>query len=109
MVMNKYRDNPLEHLEVWLYESLNSDAIPDDVYKVLVNTIREQVQYHQEGLDKAKSLLSLVDRQGSEIKDVTHSSSDWKDFWEGKTPDSEFEDKLAKEGYEYTPHIPSRY
>ena len=105
MVMNKYKDNPLEHLEAWLYESLNSDAIPDDVYEVLINTIGEQVKYHQEGLTKAKSLLALVKGNGEEVKvkDVTNSPSDWKDFWEGKTPDDEFEEKLGKYGYEYAP------
>ena len=42
------------------------------------------------------------------VKDVTNSQSDWQDFWEGKTPDGEFEEKLGEYGYEYT-GIPSRY
>ena len=116
MVMNKYKDNPLEHLEAWLYESLNSDAIPDDVYEVLVNTIGEQVKYHQEGLDKAKNLLALVKGEEKKVEDVTNSPSDWQDFWEGKTPEDEFENKLGKYGYEYTPYddqkvpnLPERY
>ena len=108
MTTNKYKDNPLEHLEAWLYESLNSSAIPKDVYEVLVNTIQEQVEYHQEGLKKAKQLLSLVNGKESKVKDVTNSTSDWQDFWEGKTPDDQFEEKLGKYGYEYT-GIPSRY
>ena len=108
MTMNKYKDNPLEHLEAWLYESLNSNAIPKDVYEVLVNTIQEQVNYHQEGLEKAQKLLSLVNGKDSRVKDVTHSQDDWQDFWEGKTPDDEFEEKLGEYGYEYT-SIPSRY
>ena len=113
MTTNKYKDNPLEHLEAWLYESLNSSAIPKDVYEVLVNTIQEQVEYHQEGLKKAQLLLSLVNGKDvgvkdTGVKDVTRSTSDWQDFWEGKTPDDEFQDKLGKYGYEYTA-IPSRY
>ena len=108
MTTNKYKDNPLEHLEAWLYESLNSNAIPKDVYEVLLSTIQEQVKYHQEGLEKAQQLLSLVNGKDSGIKDVTNSQSDWQDFWEGKTPDGEFEEKLGEYGYEYT-GIPSRY
>ena len=108
MTTNKYKDNPLEHLEAWLYESLNSNAIPKDVYEVLLSTIQEQVKYHQEGLEKAHQLLSLVNGKDSGIKDVTNSQSDWQDFWEGKTPDGEFEEKLGEYGYEYT-GIPSRY
>ena len=108
MTMNKYKDNPLEHLEAWLYESLNSNAIPKEVYEVLLSTIQEQVKYHQEGLEKAQQLLSLVNGKDSGIKDVTNSQSDWQDFWEGKTPDGEFEEKLGEYGYEYT-GIPSRY
>ena len=42
------------------------------------------------------------------VKDVTNSQSDWQDFWDGKTPDGEFEGKLSEYGYEYT-SIPSRY
>ena len=108
MTTNKYKDNPLEHLEAWLYESLNSNAIPKDVYEVLLSTIQEQVKYHQEGLEKAQQLLSLVNGKDSGIKDVTNSQSDWQDFWEGKTPDDQFEEKLGQYGYEYT-GIPSRY
>ena len=108
MTTNKYKDNPLEHLEAWLYESLNSNAVPKDVYEVLLSTIQEQVKYHQEGLEKAQQLLSLVNGKDSGIKDVTNSQSDWQDFWEGKTPDGEFEEKLGEYGYEYT-GIPSRY
>ena len=108
MTTNKYKDNPLEHLEAWLYESLNSNAIPKDVYEVLLSTIQEQVKYHQEGLEKAQQLLSLVNGKDSGIKDVTNSQSDWQDFWEGKPPDGEFEEKLGEYGYEYT-GIPSRY
>ena len=108
MTTNKYKDNPLEHLEAWLYESLNSNAVPKDVYEVLLSTIQEQVKYHQEGLEKAQQLLSLVNGKDSGIKDVTNSHSDWQDFWEGKTPDGEFEEKLGEYGYEYT-GIPSRY
>ncbi len=108
MTTNKYKDNPLEHLEAWLYESLNSNAIPKDVYEVLVNTIQEQVKYHQEGLKKAQQLLLLVNGKSSGTKDVTNSQSDRQDFWEGKTPDDEFQEKLGEYGYEYT-NIPSRY
>ena len=108
MTMNKYKDNPLEHLEAWLYESLNSNAIPKDVYEVLLSTIQEQVKYHQEGLKKAQQLLSLVNGKDICVKDVTNSQSDWQDFWEGKTPDDQFEEKLGQYGYEYT-GIPSRY
>ena len=110
--MNKYRDNPLEHLEAWLYESLNSDAIPKDVYSVLVNTIKEQVEYHQDGLDKAKSLLALVNGNEEvptvDEEDLTHSQSDWKNYWEGRIPADQFEEKLKEYGYEYT-SIPDRY
>ena len=108
MTTNKYKDNPLEHLEAWLYESLNSNAIPKDVYEVLLSTIQEQVKYHQEGLKKAQQLLSLVNGKDIGVKDVTNSQSDWQDFWECKTPDDQFEEKLGQYGYEYT-GIPSRY
>ena len=67
MTMNKYKDNPLEHLEAWLYESLNSNLVPKDVYKVLVNTIEEQITYHTDGLEKAQSLLELVRGKESSV------------------------------------------
>ena len=108
MTTNKYKDNPLEHLEAWLYESLNSNAIPKDVYEVLLSTIQEQVKYHQEGLKKAQQLLSLVNGKDIGVKDVTNSPSDWQDFWEGISPDGEFEEKLGEFGYDYS-GIPSRY
>ena len=70
----------------------------------------------QEGLDKAKNLLALVKGEEKKVEDVTNSPSDWQDFWEGKTPEDEFENKLGKYGYEYTPYddqkvpnLPERY
>ena len=113
MTTNKYKDNPLEHLEAWLYESLNSNLVPKDVYKVLVNTIEEQITYHTEGLEKAQSLLDLVRGKESSVtnsyfsvdSNVTEAKTqaEWEDFWKGDVSDEDFSSALNKYGYEYTP------
>ena len=112
MTMNKYKDNPLEHLEAWLYESLNSNLVPKDVYEVLVKTIKEQITYHTEGLEKAKSLLELVSGKESTVtnsyfsvdSNVTEAKTqeEWEDFWKGDVSDEDFSSSLNKYGYEYT-------
>ena len=43
---NEYKNESLGHLEAWLNEALNSTASSKEVYDSIVNTVKEEIEYH---------------------------------------------------------------
>ena len=94
-----------EYLEAWVNDAINSDATSKEVYESLVDTIREEIDYHRRCLTRSEQLLIMVKGNLSALSDPWHPAKD------GET----FEETLDRDGYEYTPtpntnkpNIPSR-
>ena len=124
------KENSLGHLEAWLNDALHSDATSKDVYDSIVNTIKDEIDYHKRCLKRSQDLLvmvkgnisalydtdtdvdkiSLNDSQAYVSSKVTNAKTEkeYQDFWNPAKDDEAFEDTLKREGYEYTP-IPERY
>ena len=124
------KENSLGHLEAWLNDALHSDATSKDVYDSIVNTIKDEIEYHKRCLKRSQDLLvmvkgnisalydtntdvdkiSLNDSQAYVSSKVTNAKTEkeYQDFWNPAKDDEAFEDTLKREGYEYTP-IPERY
>ncbi len=124
------KENSLGHLEAWLNDALHSDATSKDVYDSIVNTIKEEIEYHKRCLKRSQDLLvmvkgnisalydtdtdvdkiSLNDSQAYVSSKVTNAKTEkeYQDFWNPAKDDEAFEETLKREGYEYTP-IPKRY
>ena len=127
---NSVGDHSLEHLEAWLNDALHSDATSKDVYDSIVNTIKDEIEYHKRCLKRSQDLLvmvkgnisalydtetdvdkiSLNDSQAYVSSKVTNAKTEkeYQDFWNPAKDDESFEDTLKREGYEYTP-LPDRY
>ena len=125
-----HKENSLGHLEAWLNDALHSDATSKDVYDSIVNTIKDEIEYHQRCLKRSQDLLvmvkgnisalydtdtdvdkiSLNDSQAYVSSKVTNAKTEkeYQDFWNPAKDDEAFEDTLKREGYEYTP-LPDRY
>ena len=125
-----HKENSLGHLEAWLNDALHSDATSKDVYDSIVNTIKDEIEYHKRCLKRSQDLLvmvkgnisalydtdtdvdkiSLNDSQAYVSSKVTNAKTEkeYQDFWNPAKDDEAFEDTLKREGYEYTP-IPERY
>ena len=97
-----YKTDSLGHLEAWITDALNSSASSKEVYDTIVNTIKEEIEYHERYLKRSKDLLLMIKGNLSAISDA-------EDFWSGNISDERFEEVLNREGYEYTPPIPQRY
>ena len=127
-----HKENSLGHLEAWLNDALHSDATSKDVYDSIVNTIKDEIEYHKRCLKRSQDLLvmvkgnisalydtdvdtdvdkiSLNDSQAYVSSKVTNAKTEkeYQDFWNPAKDDEAFEDTLKREGYEYTP-LPNRY
>ena len=124
------KENSLGHLEAWLNDALHSDATSKDVYDSIVNTIKDEIEYHKRCLKRSQDLLVMVKGNISALYDtetdtdkihtnesqlytsskVTNAKTEkeYQDFWNPAKDDEAFEDTLKREGYEYTP-LPDRY
>ena len=125
-----HKEDSLGHLEAWLNDALHSDATSKDVYDSIVNTIKDEIEYHKRCLKRSQDLLvmvkgnisalydtetdvdkiSLNDSQAYVSSKVTNAKTEkeYQDFWNPAKDDESFEDTLKREGYEYTP-LPDRY
>ena len=124
------KENSLGHLEAWLNDALHSDATSKDVYDSIVNTIKDEIEYHKRCLKRSQDLLVMVKGNISALYDtetdtdkihtnesqlytsskVTNAKTEkeYQDFWNPAKDDEVFEETLKREGYEYTP-LPERY
>ena len=125
-----HKENSLGHLEAWLNDALHSDSTSKEVYDTIVNTIKDEIEYHKRCLKRSQDLLvmvkgnisalydtdtdvdkiSLNDSQAYVSSKVTNAKTEkeYQDFWNPAKDDEAFEDTLKREGYEYTP-LPNRY
>ena len=127
---NEYKDYSLKQLGELVDDAINSNATPQEVRDSIVNTVREQINYHLNCVERASEFLALLkhhdktmpqaqdpdfeatpkDERNSQLytsSKVTEAvtQKDWEDFW---SPSSDREldqvDEIIKrEGYEYTP------
>ena len=134
---NEYKDYSLKQLGEFVEDAINSNATPQEVRDSIVNTIREQIDYHLKCIDKASEFLALLkhhdktmpkempqDDRNSQLytsSKVTEAvtQKDWEDFWRPSSDEElvEVNEIIKREGYEYTPstspnkvtHLPTRY
>ena len=124
------KENSLGHLEAWLNDALHSDATSKDVYDSIVNTIKDEIEYHKRCLKRSQDLLLMVKGNISALYDtetdtdkihtnesqlytsskVTNAKTEkeYQDFWNPAKDNESFDQTLKREGYEYTP-LPERY
>ena len=127
---NEYKDYSLKQLGELVDDAINSNATPQEVRDSIVNTIREQIDYHLKCIDKASEFLALLkhhdktmpqaqdpdfeatpkDERNSQLytsSKVTEAvtQKDWEDFWRPSSDEElvEVNEIIKREGYEYTP------
>ena len=125
-----YKDHSLNQLKEMVDDAINSEATPQEVRDSIVNTVREQIDYHLKCIDKASEFLALLkhydktmpqaqdpdfeatpkDERNSHLytsSKVTEAvtQKDWEDFWRPSTDEElvEVNEIIKREGYEYTP------
>ena len=134
---NEYKDYSLKQLGELVEDAINSNATPQEVRDSIVNTVREQINYHLNCVERASEFLALLkhhdktmpkempkDDRNSQLytsSKVTEAvtQKDWEDFWRPSSDEElvEVNEIIKKEGYEYTPptshnkvtQLPTRY
>ena len=134
---NEYKDYSLKQLGELVEDAINSNATPQEVRDSIVNTVREQINYHLNCVERASEFLALLkhhdktmpkempqDDRNSQLytsSKVTEAvtQKDWEDFWRPSSDEElvEVNEIIKREGYEYTPptshdkvtHLPTRY
>ena len=134
---NEYKDYSLKQLCELVEDAINSNATPQEVRDSIVNTVREQINYHLNCVERASEFLALLkhhdktmpkempkDDRNSQLytsSKVTEAvtQKDWEDFWRPSSDEElvEVNEIIKREGYEYTPptspnkvtHLPTRY
>ena len=110
-----FKDDSLGHLEAWLNDALHSDATSKDVYDSIVNTIKDEIEYHQRCLKRSQDLLIMVKGKSALLDiDKIHTNEsqlytsskvtnaktekEYQDFWNPAKDDEAFEilGKVAK-------------
>ena len=114
------KENSLGLLEAWLNDALHSDATSKDVYDSIINTIKDEIEYHERCLKRSQDLLIMVKGKSAllDIDEIHTNESqlytsskvtnaktekEYQDFWNPAKDDEAFEDTLRRDGYEYTP------
>ena len=127
----------IDMMKEWVANVIHSEATPQEVRDSIVNTVREQIDYHLNCVERASEFLALLkhhdktmpkempkDDRNSQLytsSKVTEAvtQKDWEDFW-SPSSDKELDqvdEIIKKEGYEYTPptshnrvtRLPTRY
>ena len=127
---NEYKDYSLKQLGELVEDAINSNATPQEVRDSIVNTVREQINYHLNCVERASEFLALLkhhdktmpqaqdpdfeatpkDERNSQLytsSKVTEAvtQKDWEDFWRPSSDEElvEVNEIIKREGYEYTP------
>ena len=127
---NEYKDYSLKQLGELVDDAINSNATPQEVRDSIVNTVREQINYHLNCVERASEFLALLkhhdktmpqaqdpdfeatpkDERNSQLytsSKVTEAvtQKDWEDFWRPSSDEElvEVNEIIKREGYEYTP------
>ena len=127
---NEYKDYSLKQLGELVEDAINSNATPQEVRDSIVNTVREQINYHLNCVERASEFLALLkhhdktmpqaqdpdfeatpkDERNSQLytsSKVTEAvtQKDWEDFWRPSSDEEldQVDEIIKKEGYEYTP------
>tara|TARA_B100000287_G_scaffold411672_1_gene441361 strand:+ start:105 stop:416 length:312 start_codon:yes stop_codon:yes gene_type:complete len=82
----------LNNLEEWIEDALESEALPEEIYDTIVNTIQRKIIYHKKVAKDCQEVLDLLSFRTRikyrdnvvKFEDVTHSKKDWDDFWKSE-------------------------
>ena len=54
-----YKNYSLRNLKEWVEDSLNSESTPIEIYSCVINTLQENINFHQKSLNRVSEVLSL--------------------------------------------------
>jgi len=101
MTNKENKPYPLEDLDMCIYNAMESECTPQEIYLTVMNGIKKSMRYHKACYDDSVRLLALFRANTNPDLKVHHNTE--KDYWDGKLEGKEFQEALLKYGFEYTP------
>ena len=76
-----YNAYSLQHLEEWVFDSLNTESTPQEIYDVILSCVKSNIDYHKKYYEKNVEFLKLMGVDNININNNT-SKQDWDGFWD---------------------------
>ena len=76
-----YNAYSLRQLEEWVFDSLNTESTPQEIYDVILSCVKSNIDYHKKYYEKNVEFLKLMGVDNININNNI-SKQDWDDFWD---------------------------
>ena len=60
MEPSNYTKYSLESLKDWVHDAVNTDATPEQIVQVIIDSLQENVDYHMEQMNKNAYTIALL-------------------------------------------------
>ena len=60
MEPSNYTEYSLESLKDWVHDAVNTDATPEQIVQVIIDSLQENVDYHMEQMNKNAETIALL-------------------------------------------------
>ena len=60
MEPSNYTKYSLESLKDWVHDAVNTDATPEQIVQVIIDSLQENVDYHMEQMNKNAETIALL-------------------------------------------------
>ena len=94
----------IQNLQDALGEVMVGEYTPQEIYEVIVDSVKDNMRYYRACYNDSVRLLALLKVNTNEewrrIEDPSYTENE---YWDGKLSGKEFEEALKKFGFDYTP------
>tara|TARA_Y100001973_G_scaffold10516_1_gene14237 strand:+ start:204 stop:581 length:378 start_codon:yes stop_codon:yes gene_type:complete len=99
----------IQNLQDSLQEVMAGEYTPQEIYEVILDTVKDNMRYYRACYNDSVRLLALL--KGNTNKDIEVIDGEYteSDYWNGKLSGKEFQEALEKYGFDYTPIDKSRF
>ena len=60
MEPSNYTKYSLDNLKDWVHDAVNTDATPEQIVQVIIDSLQENVDYHMEQMNKNAHTIALL-------------------------------------------------
>ena len=93
----------IQNLQDALGEVMVGEYTPQEIYEVIVDSVKDNMRYYRACYNDSVKLLALLRLNNNKDIEVIDGEYTENDYWEGKLSGTEFQEALQKYGFDYTP------
>ena len=92
----------IQNLQDSLQEVMVGEYTPQEIYEVILDTVKDNMRYYRACYNDSVRLLALLRLNTNKDIEVIDNYTE-SDYWDGKLSGKDFEEALKKYGFDYTP------